>query len=139
MEDLFRSYWWLLFPVGFFIASAFEQVMRYRRHRDTLDLIKSYADQGREPPQALLDKIAARDPEELEYEDRASERRARRRYRRYRTGWDAVVLFGVLAVGFGVAAVSGLYHAGGAFLIVTFVMAALCLSSLVNVLLNRRD
>ncbi len=139
MEDLFRSYWWLVFPLGFFIASAFDQVMRYRRHRDTLDLIKSYADQGREPPQALLDKIASREPEELEYDDRASERRARRRYRRYRGGWDSVVLFGVLAVGFGFAAGSGLYHAGGAFLIVTFVMLALCLSSLVNVLLNRRD
>lgn len=139
MEDLFRSYWWLLFPLGFFIASAFDQIMRYQRHRDTLNLIKSYTDQGKDPPAALVDRIAEREHDELEDEDRESERRARRRYRRRRGGWDAVVLFGVLALGFGFAAGSGLYNASGAFLIVTFVMVALCLSSLVNALMNRRD
>ncbi len=54
MEDLFRSYWWLLLPLGYFIATGFDQLMRYRRHRDTLDLIKSYTDQGKEPPAALI-------------------------------------------------------------------------------------
>lgn len=145
MEDLFRSYWWLLFPLGFFVISAFEQVMRYLRHRDTLDLIKSYTDQGKEPPAALLERVAGRmkTDEEVEanddgWDDRA-ERRHYRRLRRRERGWYQVVLFGVLAAGFGFAAASDLYSAHGAFLIVTFVMAALCLASLVTVLTSRRD
>ena len=30
MEDLFRSYWWLLFPAGWFIAEAWQSWLRYR-------------------------------------------------------------------------------------------------------------
>ena len=142
MEDLFRSYWWLLFPLGFFVAQAFDQVMRYRRHRDTLDLIKSYTDQGREPPAVLLDQVAGKLKDDEEAEDGWDDRTERRRYRRLRRrerSWYSVVLFGVLACGFGFAAFSGLYSASGAFLIVTFVMAALCLASLVTILTSRRD
>lgn len=145
MEDLFRSYWWLLFPLGFFIASAFDQIMRYQRHRDTLNLIKSYTDQGKEPPQALLDRVTGKlkeDEEREDNEDGWSDREERRRYRRQRrreSRWYQVVLFGVLATGFGFAAASDIYDAQGAFLIVTFVMVALCLASLVTILTSRRD
>ena len=145
MEDLFRSYWWLLFPLGFFIASAFDQWMRYRRHRDTLDLIKSYTDQGKDPPAALLERVAGRmkaDEEAEENEDGWSDREERRRYRRQRRRegrWYQVVLFGVLATGFGFASASDIYEAQGAFLIVTFVMVALCLASLVTILTSRKD
>ena len=145
MEDLFRSYWWLLFPLGFFVAQAFDQVMRYRRHRDTLDLIKSYTDQGKEPPAALVDRVAGKlkaDEEAEDNEDGWDDREERRRYRRQRRRegrWYQVVLFGVMACGFGFAAASDIYSASGAFLIVTFVMAALCLASLVTILTSRRD
>lgn len=142
MEDLFRSYWWLLFPLGFFIASAFDQWMKYRRHRDTLDLIKSYADQGRDPPAELMSRLNARDVADYDTDedddDRAVRRRYRSRYRRER-GWYQVVLFGVMAAGFGYAAATDIYGAGEAFVIVTFVMGALCLASLVSVLTSRRD
>jgi hypothetical protein len=145
MEDLFRSYWWLLFPLGFFIASAFDQIMRYQRHRDTLNLIKSYTDQGKEPPAALLERVAGKlkADEEEDNEDGWSDREERRRYRhmRRREGrWYQVVLFGVMALGFGVAAATRVYpDASGAFLIVTFVMGALCLANLVTALTSRRD
>ncbi|HYE46992.1 MAG TPA: hypothetical protein VEA44_14615 [Caulobacter sp.] len=147
MEDLFRSYWWLLFPLGYFAYAAFEQYMRYRRHRDTLDLIKSYADQGRDPPPEVLARLRTRsldgdevDEDEIEEggDRRAVRRRYRARYRRERT-WYQVVLFGVMAAGFGYAAATDMYGAGEAFVIVTFVMAALCLASLVGVLTSRRD
>ena len=145
MEDLFRSYWWLLFPLGFFIASAFDQWMRYRRHRDTLDLIKSYTDQGKEPPPALLERVAGKlkaDEDEAN-EDGWSDREERRRYRHMRrreSRWYQVVLFGVMAAGFGIASVTRVYpDASGAFLIVTFVMGALCLANLVTILTSRRD
>jgi hypothetical protein len=146
MEDLFRSYWWLLFPLGFFIASAFDQLMRYQRHRDTLDLIKSYTDQGKEPPAALVERVAGKlkvDEEAEDNEDGWDDRAERRRYRRLRRrerSWYQVVLFGVMAAGFGIASLTHVYpSASGAFLIVTFVMAALCLASLVTILTSRRD
>jgi hypothetical protein len=119
--------------------------MRYRRHRDTLDLIKSYTDQGKDPPQALVDRVAGKlraDEEAEDNEDGWSDREDRRHYRRLRRRegrWYQVVLFGVLAAGFGFAAVSDMYSASGAFLIVAFVMAALCLASLVTLLTTRRD
>jgi hypothetical protein len=145
VEDLFRSYWWLLFPLGYFVATGFDQWLKYRRHRDTLDLIKSYADQGREAPPELLARLNARDSiaDDLEaddepHNDRAVRRRYRSRYRRER-GWYQVVLFGALASGFGFAAATDIYGAGEAFVIVTFVMGALCLASLVSVLTSRRD
>jgi len=135
MEDLFRSYWWLIFPVGYFLYSAFQSWLNYRRHRDTLDLIKSYAAQGREPPADLLAELNRPiDAEEADRGDRLS-----RRYRRREHGWYQVVLFGVLASGFGFASFTDIYGAGEAFVIVTFVMAALCLASLVAVLTRRPD
>jgi hypothetical protein len=48
------------------------------------------------------------------------------------------VLFGIMAVGFGYASWSNMYGAGDAFLIVAFVMGALCAASLVSGLLGRR-
>ena len=54
MEDLFRSYGWLIFPLGWFVASGFTTLLNYRRQKDTLKLIQAYADKGQEPPAALL-------------------------------------------------------------------------------------
>ncbi|MDB5470201.1 MAG: hypothetical protein JWR84_1761 [Caulobacter sp.] len=145
MEDLFRSYWWLVFPAGFFIASAFSQLIRYLRYRDSLTLIKSYTDQGKEPPAALLDRVTGKmkadeviDDHDEAWHDRG-ERRFYRRLRRRERSWYSVVLFGVLACGFGFAAFSNVYSASGAFLLVTIVMAALCLASLVSILTSPRD
>lgn len=57
MEDLFRSYWWLLFPLAWVVIGGFQSWMSYRARRDTLDLIKTYAASGQDVPPALLDKL----------------------------------------------------------------------------------
>ena len=54
MEDLFRSYWWLLFPMAWFVFGGFSSWLNYRKQRETLKLLKTYADKGQEPPEALL-------------------------------------------------------------------------------------
>ena len=54
MEDLFRSYWWLLFPMAWFVFGGFNSFLNYRRQRETLKLIQTYAEKGQEPPAALL-------------------------------------------------------------------------------------
>ncbi|WGM39896.1 hypothetical protein [Caulobacter sp. NIBR1757] len=144
MEDLFRSYWWLLFPLGFFVVQAWDQWMRYLKHKNTLDLVKSYAEQGRDPPADLLAQVkadgAALDAsiDDDDDDDRSRRRRYRSRYRRER-GWYQVVLFGSLALGFGYAAMTDLLGIGEAAVIVAFVMGALCAASLVSTLMARRD
>ena len=46
----------------------------------------------------------------------------------------SVVLFGVMSAGFGYASYTDIYGASDAFLIVSFVLGALCLASLVSAL-----
>lgn len=135
MEDLFRSYWWLMFPLAWFIVGGWHSWLNYRKHRDTLDIIKKYADSGKDVPAALMDKLNA-GPIEDDWTG-YSDSRPRRYYRRGYGGWSRVVLFGSLAAGFGYAAATDIYEAGPAFTIVTFVMAALCLASLVATLTMR--
>ncbi len=53
-SDLFSSYWWLLFPLFFFISAGWGSFMRYKRTQAKIDLLKSYAASGQEPPAALL-------------------------------------------------------------------------------------
>lgn len=135
-EDLFRSYWWLLFPLSWFIAGAWHSWLNYRRHRDSLDIIRKYADSGKEVPAGLLDKLGA--PLTDDWDDDYRGRRGRRYYRRRAYGgWYQVVLFGSLAAGFAYASWTDIYGAGQAFTIVAFVMAAMFLASLVATLTTR--
>lgn len=137
MEKLFTQYWWLLFPLGWFIASGWQSLLNYRRHRDVLDLVRDYAKNGKEIPPGLLDKLNA--PREDDDWNNVPDRREERRYRRRNGfgGWSQVVLFGSLAAGFAYAAATDIYEAGPAFVIVTFVMGAMCLASLVATLTGR--
>ena len=134
MEDLFRSYWWLIFPLSWFVFGGYQSWLSYRANKDTLDLIKSYAQAGREPPPELLAKLSKRWNDGDEHEDRYERRRYRRRGPR---GWYHVVLFAVLGAGFGYAAFTDMYGAGEGFVIVAFVMAALSLASVVSLLVDR--
>ena len=128
MEDLFRSYWWLIFPIGWFVASGFSTLLNYHRQKDTLRLIQAYADKGQEPPAALL-KVLERP---IDADDDAWH--TRRDGRPGDGSWFSVVLFGVMAAGFGYASYTDIYGAGDAFLIVSFVLSALALASLVSAL-----
>ena len=140
MEDLFRSYWWLIFPMSWFVFGGYQSWLAYRANRDTLDLIKAYAQSGREPPPELLAKLNKRwnddDFEEMDEDDDRPRRRHRRRCRRHAT-WSRVALFGCLCAGFTFASATDLYEAGPAFVIVAFVMGALTVSSAVSILVDR--
>ena len=39
MADIFRSYWWLLFPIGFFVFGAWDRWLSYQRSRDHLERV----------------------------------------------------------------------------------------------------
>ena len=46
MDDFWRDYWWLLFPIGAFVFGAWDRWLAYKRSRDHLDLLRSYAEKG---------------------------------------------------------------------------------------------
>jgi len=52
--DFFAAYWWLMFPIfGMFMAVQ-GMNQSEKRARRTLDVIRSYVEQGKEPPPELL-------------------------------------------------------------------------------------
>jgi hypothetical protein len=126
MEDLFRSYWWLLFPLSWFVFGGFQSFLNYRRQKDTLNLIRTYAEKGQEPPAALLKVLE----QPIDDDDRWSGGRSRAG----EGSWFSAILFGVMAVGFGYGAYTDTYGAGPALVIVTFVLAGLCLACLFQAL-----
>ncbi|MGV8930169.1 MAG: hypothetical protein ACOH1E_10470 [Brevundimonas sp.] len=135
MEDLFRSYWWLLFPLAWFLSSGFSSFLNYRRQKDTLKLIQTYAEKGQEPPEALLKVLDRPIDADTEMWGGGGGRSSGRS--RDGSGFS-VVLFGVMAAGFGYASYTDIYGAGDAFLIVSVVLSALALASLVSELRGRR-
>lgn len=94
-EDLFVRFWWLIFPLFGFLWAFIELAQSGRRSKQAMDLIKSYVDQGKDPPAELLD-IAAGGEAKDEYGSR----------RPHNPGLT-VVSFTALAVGFGLASQYG--------------------------------
>src|SRR3954468_4968212 len=88
MEYFFASYWWLLFPIGFFVFGAWDRWLAYKRSRDHLDLLRTYTAQGKDIPPELMKAVrdeVVDEPPPYDPYDRYS-RRAHRRYWRYRYG-----------------------------------------------------
>ena len=127
--EFFHSYWWLMFPVfGMFIAMI-GMFQAENRNRQVMMLIKSYIDQGKEPPPELLKMAQERSDYEMDMGVPTG-----------RTSglWSFVVFF-ALAAGFGVGywwvrAESWSF----AFLIVAVTMGVLAVGALVIALLQRR-
>ncbi len=60
MNDLFRDFWWLLFPMGFMLLGAFRTWLDYRARREVVDTLREMTAAGREAPAALVAKLNAR-------------------------------------------------------------------------------
>ncbi len=138
MEDLFRSYWWLLFPMAWFVFGGFSSWLNYRKQRETLKLLKTYADKGQEPPEALLrvlDKPIDSDTEAWGGASRSG---------RPANYWSLFGLFAVLAGGFGIAAY--MPETFGVdmgvrfpFTVVALTMGAVAVWALISAMTTRRD
>ena len=48
--QLFTAYWWLIFVLIWIVARLARVWSRHVQAQRTLDMIKSYVDQGKEPP-----------------------------------------------------------------------------------------
>lgn len=132
MEDLFRSYWWLLFPLSWFIFGGFQSFLNYRRQKETLKLIQTYAEKGQEPPEGLLKVLEQPIDEDSRWGSTRSSGRAGE------GAWFSTILFGVMAIGFGYGAYTDMYGGRDALIIVTFVLAGLSLACLFQAMRSGR-
>lgn len=129
---LFANFWWLLFPLGWGIGGLIRLWLRHVRARQTLEVLKSYVDQGKEPPPELL-KILQQD---------TSASQARRGEALHRSGflWIPVFLFGALSCGFVFMALgrNADHDNQNGLFFVAIVMAGLALGFLVANLLQKK-
>ena len=86
MEELFRDFWWLIFPIWGLAMGAWHSMAAYRRQKAMLDLVRTYADKGQQPPEALLAALGR---------DDVGGRSGRNSPAHY---WSLAALFGVLAI-----------------------------------------
>lgn len=96
MAYIFERFWWLIFPVMSFGLVGFRRWMRYKRQHDAIELLRTYAVNGREPPPEVLSLLSG--PAALGGDDCGPGRD------RHAQGlWGATFILGALAGGFFVA------------------------------------
>lgn len=133
MEQLFRDFWWLLFPLAWLVAGGFRSALNYRRQMRALDLIRTYAEKGQEPPQALIDLAGKGGEGEAPMTPRARAERDAAGY------WSLVGLFAVMSLGFaGAGYFTDLDRGSGAFYLVAVTMGAVGIWALVSALMQGR-
>ena len=55
--DLFRDFWWLMFPMSFMVLGAFRAWLNYRARREVVSALRDLAAKGQEPSAALLAEL----------------------------------------------------------------------------------
>ncbi|MGK0266831.1 MAG: hypothetical protein ACI82N_001084 [Maricaulis sp.] len=137
MADLFRNYWWLLFPLFWFLSAGWSSMMRFKHTQSKIDLLKTYAASGREPPAELL---ASLDKPDHSSRDWSGDEGGRH----HRGGGKAflVILFAGLAGVFAYTGYAGLLgETGTEFYFIAMIMGVLSFAFLVSSLFKsgRKD
>lgn len=132
MVELFESYWWLLFPLAFFVAAGWGSFMRYKRTQAKIDLLKTYAASGKEPPADLVASLDAPDDGRPDWSD--LDHNAGGRHSNYGTGSNAflVILFAGFAGVFAYEGYSGLIGMGEVAYFVALIFSVLSMAFLVS-------
>lgn len=132
--EFFAAYWWLMFPIfGMFMAVQ-GMNQSEKRARRTLDLIRSYVEQGKEPPPELL-KLAQKTDDDWDMGFQTGPSSSSGGNPR---AWTFVT-FAALAAGFA----TGWWFVRGedyafAFLIVAVTMGVLALGALAILIFGRK-
>ena len=53
LADIFYGFWWLMFPMAWFLLAGWRSWLRELNRRQAMDLAKAYADAGKAPPAGL--------------------------------------------------------------------------------------
>jgi hypothetical protein len=130
--EVFDDYWWLLFPLGFFIAAGFGSWMRFKRTQAKMEILKAYAAAGKEPPADLVAQIT----DESDGDENS--------VRENRGGGSVflVVLFGGLAAVFAFVGRTGLLDNGQEmqeFYFISAILGVLALAFLASAIFSRRS
>ncbi len=67
LETFLFSFWWLIFPIGGMLMGLFAMIGHYNHRKDTLRILKSYADQGKDPPAGLLEALKSDEERAADY------------------------------------------------------------------------
>ena len=131
---LFNRYWWLLFPLFWMVIGIIRLSLSHSHANRTLDIIKAYADQGKEPPPELMKNLQGGmdggcGPFGGRYSPESRLHRA--------------VVFTALAIAFGVLTFwnyddGGHWHHHGGLFIPMMIFAALAFSNFLSLLLMPR-
>lgn len=129
--EFFAAYWWLMFPVFGMVMAFMGMFQSERRTNQTMNLIKSYIDQGKEPPPELL-KLAASEAASDGAGGGMAQTPGENR------AWSFIV-FAALAAGFG----TGYYFVQAeewafAFLIVAVTMGVIAVGALLLLIFGRK-
>jgi len=131
MEDIFFHFWWLIFPLAFFIAGGFSSFMRYQRTKAKIDLLKTYAAAGKEPPAELLRNLD-RDDENSWHEEGTG------RKKEHGSAFLVILFVGLAAV-FAFEGTYELLGLGEVAYFIAMIMAVLSLAFLAGAIFKRRD
>lgn len=139
MAELFREFYWMVFPIGGMGIAVFAIWMAFSHKRKTLDLLRIYAEQGKEPPPALVEALTA-DPEDRihrHFRDRSGFPAEYGPYTRNPVVlWSRFVLLAGLALGFAGMGFWLQNEITFPFYITAFVLAAVAAATLVRALLT---
>jgi len=123
LESFAFAYWWLIFPLMWFLSGMFGMWLHHRRQNAALDLMKTYAEKGRDPGE--LAGILDGGPARYGFPGRGAWR-----YGPY-WAWRKAIMSGCVAAGFWAAAYYTDYPFGGGFTVVAIIMTIIAAGSLI--------
>jgi hypothetical protein len=129
MVELFREFFWIIFPVLGMGMGAFAIWNEFSRQKKALEVLKVYAEKGTEPPESVLAVL-----------NKASTRDRRPRGSR----WASAAFFGIFSAGFAGLAIWTYVNSGPSafstgWLIAAIALGALCASNVVAALTAPRQ
>ncbi len=119
--ELFREFWWLIFPVLGMFYGLVGMLQQNRARSRAIDVIRAYAEQGKDPPPEVLKALTQNDPpaSASAYSGPLA------------SAWWTFLVFFALSAGFGIGYIQLAGDARWAFMLVTVVMGVLALGALV--------
>ena len=131
--DLFESYWWLLFPLAFFVIGGWNSFLSYQRTKAKVEVLKAYAQSGKEPPADLIASLNTETDRDRGWHDKDSDSESRGG-----SGVFLVVLFAGLSAVFAFVGYSGWLGDTTSMYFVAMILGVLALAFLASSLFGKR-